>query len=165
MAILIPEIPKDCNSSERLVYERLGRELPERCVVLHSLGLGAHEKKVWGEADIVVLSTHGIFALEVKGGKVECVGGEWKYSGDFPTFYKKESPWQQASDAMFALKSKLTETRSFFHDIMFGFGVVMPFTNFTDTGAEIVQDVLLDKRDFRDNLGRYISSLQKYWSQ
>jgi len=165
MAILIPEVPKDCNPSERLVYERLGRELPERWVVMHSLGLGMHEKKVWGEADIVVLSTHGIFALEVKGGKVECVGGEWKYSGDFPTFYKKESPWQQATDAMFALKNKLTEARSFFHDIMFGFGVVMPFTNFTDTGAEIVQDVLLDKRDFRDNLDRYISSLQKYWTQ
>ncbi|MBX7512987.1 DUF2075 domain-containing protein [Qipengyuania sp. GH38] len=165
MAILIPEIPKDCNSSERLVYERLGRELPERWVVMHSLGLGSHEKKVWGEADIVVLSTHGIFALEVKGGKVECLGGEWKYSGDFPTFYKKESPWQQATGAMFALKTKLTEVRSFFHDIMFGCGVVMPFTNFTDTGAEIVQEVLLDKRDFRDNLDRYISSLQKYWSR
>lgn len=165
MAILIPAIPKDCNSSERLVYERLGRELPERWVVMHSLGLGAHDKKVWGEADIVVLSTHGIFALEVKGGKVECIGGEWKYSGDFPTFYKKESPWQQASGAMFALKAKLTEQRSFFHDIMFGFGVVMPFTTFTETGSEIIQDLLLDKRNFRDRLDRYIASLQKYWSQ
>lgn len=165
MAILIPAIPKDCNSSERLVYERLGRELPERWVIMHSLGLGAHEKKVWGEADIVVLSTRGIFALEVKGGKIECVAGEWKYSGDFRTFYKKESPWQQASGAMFALKAKLIEQRSFFHGIMFGFGVVMPFTTFTETGAEIIQEVLLDKREFRDRLDRYISSLQKYWSQ
>jgi hypothetical protein len=164
MAILIPEIPKDCNSSERLVYERLGRELPARWVVMHSLGLGAHEKKVWGEADIVLLSTHGIFALEVKGGKVECVGGEWKYSGDFPTFFKKESPWQQAAGAMFALKKKLVQSRSFFNDILFGFGVAMPFTAFMETGAEIIQDVLLDKRTFRDQLDRYVSILQKYWS-
>ena len=52
MAILIPEIPKDCNSSERLVYERLGRELPE--VVQESLdatalllGLGVSPAALW----------------------------------------------------------------------------------------------------------------------
>jgi hypothetical protein len=165
MAILIPDIPKDCNTSERLVYERLGRELPERWVVMHSLGLGAHEKKVWGEADIIVLSTHGVFALEVKGGTVDCKDGLWTYSGDFRTFTKRESPWQQASGAMFALKKELTAASGSFKDVLFGFGVVMPFTPFTNTGAEIIQDVLLDKRHFRDRLDRYISSLQKYWKQ
>lgn len=39
MAILIPGIPKDCPDSERYVFERLGRELPDSWIVLHSLGL------------------------------------------------------------------------------------------------------------------------------
>ena len=54
---------------ERSVYEKLGRDLDKDWVVLHSLGLHGHETKIWGEADIVVLSTKGIFALEVKGGQ------------------------------------------------------------------------------------------------
>jgi len=37
--------------------------------VLHSLGLTGHESKLWGEIDLVVLSTKGIFAIEVKAGR------------------------------------------------------------------------------------------------
>ena len=36
MATLIPEQPKDCNYGERLVYERLGRDLDAGWIVLHS---------------------------------------------------------------------------------------------------------------------------------
>lgn len=163
MAVLIPETPKDCVNSERQVFERLGRELPDNCVVLHSLGLAGHEKKIWGEADIVILSNHGVFALEVKGGTVSCADGIWTYSGDFPSFTKKESPWQQASGAMFAVKNLLEKANGSFKDIMFGFGVVMPYTAFTTTGAEIEQDVLLDKRQFRAPLSQYIAALSRYW--
>ena len=55
MAALIPDIPVNCPNSERLVYGRLGRELPDDWVVLHSLGLPGHETKLWGEADLVVV--------------------------------------------------------------------------------------------------------------
>lgn len=59
MAILIPDQPKECTYGERIVYERLGRDLDAEWVVLHSLGLRGHETKIWGEADFVVLSTKG----------------------------------------------------------------------------------------------------------
>src|SRR4051794_8532980 len=108
MAILIPEVPRDCTNSERFVYERLGRELPDEWIVIHSLGLSNHKRKIWGEADIVVLSNLGFFALEIKGGAVDCHDGVWSFSGGgFPTYTKRESPWQQASGTMFAVKQAI----------------------------------------------------------
>lgn len=163
MAILIPDVPDKCPNSERLVYERLGRELPEEWVVLHSLGLPGHKTKIWGEADMIVLSALGVFALEVKGGKVSCSEGVWTFSGDFRSYSKRESPWTQASGAMNAVKSRLQEVNGSFKDVLFGFGVVMPYTEFRQTGAEIIPEVLLDKRQFRDTLGHYISALQRHW--
>ncbi|TPG40563.1 NERD domain-containing protein [Sphingomonas koreensis] len=164
MAILIPDVPENCPNSERLVYERLGRELPADWVVLHSLGLPGHETKIWGEADMVVLSTHGVFALEVKGGKVSCADGVWTFAGDFRSYSKRESPWKQASGAMNTVRDRLHAAAGSFKDVLFGFGVVMPYTTFTTTGAEIVPEVLLDKRQFKDTLSHYISALQRYWN-
>ena len=163
MAVLIPDVPKGCPNSERHVYERLGRELPDPWIVLHSLGLAGHKSKVWGEADIVILSEQGIFALEVKGGRVSCVDGVWRYSGDFRSFTKRESPWAQAMGSLGAVRRQLCRSRSAFRDVLFGFGVVMPYTTFTATGPEIIPGVLLDRRSFRQPLTRYVESLKGYW--
>lgn len=166
MATLIPEQPKECPYGERLVYEKLGRDLDDDWIVLHSLGLHGHETKIWGEADIVVLSTKGIFALEVKGGKVSCDKGVWTFGDPGGSSYtKREDPWTQAKGTMFAVKKKLQEVDRIFSDLLFGFGVVMPMETFTTTGAEIEPPVLLDKPEFRStNLGRYIGRLQRHWS-
>jgi hypothetical protein len=165
MAALIPEQPKDCPYGERSVYEKLGRDLDADWVVLHSLGLHGHEKKIWGEADIVVLSTKGFFALEVKGGKVSCKDGVWHYGEPGkPGYTKKEDPWTQAKGCMFAVRERLAQADRAFEDLLFGFGVVMPVETFTTTGAEIEPAVLVDSREFRhQNLGRYISRLQRHW--
>jgi len=164
MAILIPEVPKSCPNGERLVYERIGRELPDGWVALHSLGLPNHEKKIWGEADIVILSTAGVFAIEVKGGKVSCSDGVWTFGGpDFQNYTKKEDPWTQAKSAMMAVRERLQEALPEFRDRLFGYGVIMPFTPFTVAGAEFTPEVLLDKRHFRQPLNLYIGALERYW--
>lgn len=164
MAILIPEAPKKCPNGERLVYERIGRELPAGWVALHSLGLPNHETKIWGEADIVILSTAGIFAIEVKGGKVSCTDGVWTFGGpDFQSYSKKEDPWTQAKSAMMAVREQLQAASPEFRNTLFGYGVVMPFTPFTVPGAEFLPEVLLDKRHFRQPFGHYVSHLERYW--
>ena len=163
MAILIPDIPKDCPNSERYVFERLGRELPDSWIVLHSLGLAGHESKIWGEADIVILSEQGIFVLEVKGGTVDCVDGVWTYSGDFKTFTKRESPWAQAMGSLGAVRQQMWRANPAFRKVLFGFGVVMPYTTFTARGPEIIPDVLLDRRSFRQPMSKYVKSLEKHW--
>lgn len=165
MAILIPDQPKECPYGERSVYEKLGRDLDAEWIVLHSLGLHGHETKIWGEADIVVLSTKGFFALEVKGGKVACVDGVWKFGEPGASGYtKREDPWTQAKGTMFAVRQKLVEADGAFGDMLLGFGVVMPMESFTTTGAEIEPAVLLDRREFRSNLGYYIGRLQRHWT-
>ena len=165
MVVLIPDVPKRCPNSERHVYDRLGRELPDNWVVLHSLGLPDHAEKIWGEADIVVLSHLGVFALEVKGGTATCKDGIWSFTGDFGSYTKREDPWTQAKGCMMAVRERLRAEDSAFRDVLFGFGVIMPFTTFTTTGIEIVPEVLLDKRDFRQSLRIYVSGLEKHWAQ
>lgn len=166
MATLIPETPKECPHGERLVFERFGRELDDKWIVLHSLGLVEHEKKVWGEIDFVVLSTKGIFVIEVKGGKVSCTDGVWKYEavGKQP-YTRKESPWQQAGSAMIALQNKLAVAVPDSGKMLFGYGVIMPHEVFTATGPEIEHGVLLDWRNFKRNLGFFIGNLQRHWQE
>lgn len=164
MAILIPEVPKDCPNGERIVYERLGQDLPADWVVLHSLGLPKHGTKIWGEADIVVLSTRGIFALEVKGGQVSCEDGLWTFRGpDFSSYSKKEDPWTQAKTALMEIRRSLCEANEAFDQVIFGYGVVMPFTRFDVAGTEFLPEVLLDKRTFRQGLDQFISRLHHFW--
>ncbi len=166
MAILIPEQPKECPYGERIVYERLGRDLDSAWVVMHSLGLHGHETKIWGEADIVALSTKGFFALEVKGGKVSCKDGIWQFGDPSGKSYsKKEDPWTQAKGTMFAVRERLSEADARFNGLLMGFGVVMPSERFTTIGAEIEPAVLLDKRDFNRNLGFYIGQLERHWAR
>ena len=165
MAILIPDTPKDCPHGERIVYEKLGRDLDEQWILLHSLGLPTHEKKLWGETDVVLLSTKGIFAIEVKGGSVVCRDGVWTYGAlNGHSYTRREDPWTQAKDAMFALRKRVLDAEPSFGDLLFGFGVVMPHERFTATGAELESAVLLDSRDFRRNLGFYVGDLMRHWT-
>lgn len=165
MAVLIPDIPGDCPNSERYIYERLGRELPGAWIVLHSLGLAGHEKKIWGEADITILSERGVFVLEVKGGSVTCKDGLWRFGGDFAGYTKRESPWAQAIGCLGAVRKRLHQAAPAFREVLFGIGVAMPYTIFTATGAEIIPEVLLDRRSLQRKLDQYVQSLEEYWKE
>ena len=164
MAVLIPDTPKDCTRSERVVYQRLGAELDKDWVILHSLGLTDHATKRRGEADIVILSTQGIFVLEVKGGHVSCKDGKWYFGTPGENVVeKKEDPWTQASGGMFALIKRIKKEAPDLESLIFGFGVVMPMERFTTRGEEFDLKVLLDKRDFGRNLSFYIGDLERRW--
>lgn len=164
MAVLIPDTPKDCTRSERIVYQRLGEDLDKNWVVLHSLGLVDHGTKRRGEADIVILSTRGIFVLEVKGGHVSCRDGKWYFGTPGENeVVRKEDPWTQASGAMFAVIKRIKADAPDLDDLLYGFGVVMPMERFTAKGSEIDSEVLLDKRDFGRNLSFYIGDLERRW--
>jgi len=54
-----------CQNSLGHCHQLDGAELPEDWVVLHSLGVHGHSTKIWGETDILVLSSRGFSALEV----------------------------------------------------------------------------------------------------
>jgi len=165
MTVLIPDTPKKCGQAERQVFERIQNDLDDdEWVALHSLGLVHHHKKLWGEIDFALLTTRGIFVLEVKGGMISCKDGKWIHEmlGKDP-YVRHESPWTQAKDAMFALRAEVRKLAPDLPDLLFGYGVVMPHESFTSTGPEIELRVLLDKQNFRRNLGFYVGELQRYW--
>lgn len=166
MAVLIPDTPATCPNGERWVFDRFERDLDDDWVVLHSLGLVAHPKKLWGEIDFVVISTKGIFVIEVKGGMISCKDGRWKHErpGREP-YYRNESPWKQAQGAMVALLRRLEKDAPELADFLIGYGIIMPHETFTARGPEIEPEVLLDKRTFGRNLGFFIGNLQRHWEE
>tara|TARA_R110000824_G_scaffold24090_5_gene85399 strand:+ start:19072 stop:20754 length:1683 start_codon:yes stop_codon:yes gene_type:complete len=147
-----------------MVYGKIGLELPDDWVAIHSLGLPGHEKKIWGEADIVVISKFGIFSLEVKGGKVSCRDGVWTFQGGgFKSYTKKEDPWTQSKTAMMAVRTALHNADAAFKNTLFGYGVVMPYTRFDTSGAEFLPEVLNDRLTIRQGMDQYIGRLHRYW--
>jgi hypothetical protein len=78
---------------------------------LHSLGLSSRRTGPYGEIDFVVLlPTGGVVCLEIKGGRVSCKNGVWETTDRFGvTSSLKKSPFMQAREAMFALRSAVEE--------------------------------------------------------
>src|SRR5262245_56082421 len=165
MAIMIPDtIRQNASKSERRLFNRFRSELPDDCYVLHSLGLVNHKTKIWGECDFVILSRAGIFVIEVKGGRIDCENGIWRFTRADGTFSEKpEGPFEQAKTAMFDVRNFVQES-SELRGFLFGYGVIMPDEEFTQTGPEIQSEVLLDRRGIHNKLDTYLSSLHLFWA-
>jgi len=87
MARMIPPcISKDVISTgEKQLFE-LFKKAPhtEDWVVLHSLCLAKHVKRLYGEIDFLVMAPKlGIFCLEVKGGEIGRKEGQWKHTNRY----------------------------------------------------------------------------------
>ena len=138
MAIMRPdvdpeEIPHD---SERLVYIGLRDQLSNEYIVLHSypwLRPDRDGKLREGEADFVVLHQEkGMLVLEVKGGELRFVRGQWerlKSTGFAPI----TDPFKQARKSMHFLVEQI-EARTIGdvqkHEFTYGHAVVFPHDNY-----------------------------------
>ena len=100
------------SSAERRIFDLLANDPgTEGWTALHSLGLARRATGPYGEIDFVVVVPHeGIMCLEVKGGRVSCQDGVWRTQdrNDRVSVLKK-SPFMQARESMFALRSSLLE--------------------------------------------------------
>ncbi|MFE2037837.1 NERD domain-containing protein [Streptomyces scopuliridis] len=97
--------PDNKSPGEREVFERL-RDDPatEGWIALHSLHLAKHPKQIQGEADfVVIVPGQGVLVIEVKAHKrvSRMDNGDWHLGGT-----KGESPFEQADQAMHAIKDK-----------------------------------------------------------
>nr|WP_254443214.1 NERD domain-containing protein [Ruegeria arenilitoris] len=101
------------SAAEKRVFAMLQQvNLGPNDVVLHSLNLGKHKYKRWGEIDFLVISREGILVIEVKGGRVACRNGIWEFTNkDNKTSRKKESPASQARSAFFSLHDNYLKPR------------------------------------------------------
>ncbi|GHU03047.1 nuclease [Spirochaetia bacterium] len=141
----------------------------ENWIVLHSLGISKHIKLIHGEIDLVVLAPQkGIFALEVKGGRVRRENGIWYFTDKYgSTTAKSRGPFEQASDGIFsiieALKKKFG-SKSSIPGILYGYGVMFPDIIFSDDTIEINKWQIYDITD-NDNVKGFIDRLSHNYAK
>ena len=167
MARMVPPTPvTDTRSRAELkLFERIRTQLSEDWIGLHSLGVGSHPYKPWAEIDFVLIGPPGVFCLEVKGGRVaRDDDGTWLFTdGNGQTSAKQRGPWEQVGPASVAIHEFLGHEDKDLKRALVGYGVVMPDIEFTQTGPDIMPEVLYDQRDHDGGLSRYVERLSDYW--
>lgn len=156
MAIMIPSVlsPEIKSNAERKIFEWF-QHAPgtDKWIVLHSLGIATHNKVIYGETDFLVLAPHlGIFALEVKGGRVKRENGLWYFTNRYgKTTQKSRGPFEQARDRIFSIVKAMKERVDMEHDrvtkVLFGYGVMFPDIEYTSSGIDEEQWQIFDSRD------------------
>lgn len=166
--MLPPTIHPDVRSGgERRLFGLLqGAPQSDHWVCLHSLGLARHAYKRRAEIDFLLITRKGVFILEVKSGRVARREGEWILTDRYGTKHKaSESPFDQASSAMFALERDI---RRHFHDdprlphLLFGYGVVFPDIEFDMAGCEADRGLVCDIRDMSRPITAYVDTLARF---
>lgn len=125
----------------------------ENWVVLHSLGLVTHQRVIHGETDFLVLAPGlGMFAIEVKGGRVTRKMGKWRYTNKYGNIDEKvRGPFDQAWECIYSirksLESKLDISHQYLRNIIFGIGVMFPDIHYSSIGVDEAQWQVFDIND------------------
>lgn len=164
MARIIPSVisPDIKSNAERKVFEWF-RDDPttDDWVVLHSLGISNHNRVIHGEIDFLVIAPYmGIFAVEVKGGRVQRTNGIWSFTDRYGKVSTKvRGPFDQAWDGIFsivgALKKRIDASHSYLSDIFFGIGVMFPDISYEAIGCDEEQWQVFDCND-QNRVGDFI---------
>ncbi len=168
MAKMIPAImsPSIKSPAERKIFEWFKNDpMTKDWVVFHSLGIENHQTVVFGEIDfLVAASNQGVFALEVKGGRIRREDGVWVYTDKYGIEHEKvRGPFEQASEGMYSVKEELKKrsSRSTVKNTLCGYGVMFPDIEYDNTDIDVSQAQVFDKRDGQ-YVGRYIKRLADY---
>lgn len=181
MARMIPSLisPSTKSVAERKIFEWFKKaEGTDDWVVFHSLGIAQHQTLIQGEVDfLVVAPKYGIFALEVKGGRVKRQDGMWYFTNhEGKTNSKSRGPFEQASDAMFSIKAAIDKkidaqkdkAHKHIKNMLYGYGVMVPDIEYESMGIDeepwMIFDVNNDNRvkEFIVNLSK---ENQKKWEK
>lgn len=174
---MIPEYisPDTKSSAERKIFKWF-KEAPrtEDWIVLHSLGIAKHETVIEGEVDFLVLVPgKGIFAIEVKGGRVKRENGIWFFEDRYGKIHQKtRGPFEQAKEGihsiMDSLESKIDNSHARVKNLFYGYGVMFPDIEYSTIGVDEAEYQIFDCRDGED-VKRYINRLangaRKNWER
>jgi hypothetical protein len=133
-----PDIHPGCASpGEHEIFRRL-KDSPgtQNWIVLHSLDVSNHLKRIYGEIDFVVI-VYG--------------------SSTNPDF---RGPFKQAAEAMHSIRKKLSERRPDLAGVVFWSAVIFPYIAFSASSSEWREWQVIDNRIFRMRpLGKLIESI------
>lgn len=153
------------SSSEKRLFKAFAEDPnTKNWVVLHSLNLAKHTRRLYGEIDFLVLAPNlGIFCLEVKGGRIKRVDGVWKYINRFGGVdSSSRGPFQQAREGMFSIKDSFRKTfgeKSHINYLLMGFGVMFPDIVFENSDIEIEEWQIYDSDSSKKPISEYIKLL------
>ena len=169
MARMIPSVlsPEVKSSAERRIFDwfKHGRGT-ENWTVLHSLGIANHNKVIHGEIDFFVLAPGlGLFALEVKGGRVSRTEGVWQFTDRYgKTSRKSRGPFDQAWDGVHSIvrdiQIKLDNNHRYLSKLFYGIGVMFPDIEYIASGSDEQQWQVFDIND-RDDVASFIKRLSE----
>jgi len=163
--MLPPYVDRACKSSaEKKLFEFFRRnEFSKDWIILHSLNLSQHTKRLYGEIDFLILIPNaGIFVMEVKGGDVRCRDGEWHFIDRFGNINKNKSPFNQARDAMFSLHSAIEKEFGKGHrftKLLFGFFCAFPDISFDKHSVEYESWQIFDKNTTEGKVEHFFRDL------
>jgi hypothetical protein len=171
--MLIPDnISKFNSNGEKLLYFRFKNDSAASSIyVLHSVFTNYHLKNVSGELDFLVLAPGmGIFAIEVKHGRVSRKHGVWEFTNNKgETTRKAISPFAQVTSTMHSIRNYILEkvkedSKKYdrLSKILWGTGVAFTsMDNPPDVGQEAESWQILTKDGLRLRISNYIDSLAK----
>lgn len=133
---------------------------------LHSLGLANLKRKVYGEADFILITDMGIICVEVKGGSVERDKGVWTIGN---TYNSREGPFAQSEKTIHPVMEHL-RSNDFKRAKKFavGWGVSFPDICFKTRDPGWSDYQVFDQealRSFEDFLTTFFVELKKHLSQ
>ncbi|SHI78214.1 DEAD/DEAH box helicase family protein [Propionispora hippei] len=168
MARMVPSVisPEVKSVAERRIFEWFKNDpATEGWVVLHSLGIANHQTVLYGELDFLVIAPGlGVFALEVKGGRVRRDTGIWHFTNKYnKTSSKRRGPFEQANEAVFSLFNDIKKkcgSRHKLSSLLFGTGVMFPDIVFTVDDMDGEQWQVFDQTD-NGNVSGFIKRLAK----
>lgn len=166
--LLPPYIDRNCKSTgERILFDIFKNSpFTKDWVVLHSLNLSQHTKRLYGEIDFLILIPGGgMYIMEVKGGDVKCVDGVWQFTDKFNnTCTSNIGPFNQARDAMFSLLSAIQKEFGKGHKftkILSGFLCAFPHVSFDKHSVEYEPWQILDKDSIQSSIEIFFQNLVK----
>jgi hypothetical protein len=164
---MYPSQPYDTRSSGELkVFDALKRtSLSQNTVAFHSLNLIRHNTKRFGELDFVILGPEGLFALEVKGGRVSRDAEGWKYiDGDDRPHFHHEGPFKQVEEGLHGLAKTISDGLGprAMDRFALGFGVVFPQCCFDARSAEWDPRTVADGSDMA-RFELWLKRMILYW--
>lgn len=163
--LLPPYIDKTCKSTgEKMIFEIFkNNTFTKDWVILHSLNLSQHTVRLYGEIDFLILIPGGgIFVMEVKGGDVKCIDGVWHFIDRHGNVNKNKSPFNQARDAMFSLRSAIEKEfgkEHKFTKILSGFLCAFPHISFDKHSVEYEPWQILDKDSIQSGAENFFRNL------
>lgn len=174
---MIPSVisPETKSGAEKKIFKWFeNADNTDDWVVFHSLGIAHHQTLIEGEVDFLVIAPKfGIFALEVKGGRVKRTDGMWTFTnraGHVDT--KSRGPFEQASDAIFSIMDAIKEKADVEHynvgNLHFGFGVMVPDIEYGTMGIDEEPWQVFDCNDgdnVRDFIVRLAEGSQKKYEE